>query len=64
MESPTREELQLIEESLIHWWEFAEEEEAQEGRLAWGRIVSFIAECRYASSSHLALREVNDGDNE
>ena len=54
MESPTREELQLIEESLIHWWEFAEEEEAQEGRLAWGRIVSFIAECRSAISSHLA----------
>ena len=44
MESPTREELQLIEESLIHWWEFAEEEEAQKGRVAWDRIVSFIAE--------------------
>ena len=44
VENPTREELQLIEESLIHWWEFAEEEEAQKGRVAWDRIVSFIAE--------------------
>ena len=50
VENPTDEELQLIEEALLHWWEFAEEEEAQKGRAVWDRIVSFIAE-----------REVNDG---
>ena len=44
MENPTSEELQLIEESLIHWWEFAEEAEVQKGRVAWNRIVNFIAE--------------------
>ena len=44
VENPTDEEVPLIEEDLLHWWEFAEEEEAQKGRVAWDRIVSFIAE--------------------
>ena len=49
MDRPTNEELQLIGEALLHWWAFAEEEEAQKGLEVWDRIVSFIAE-----------REVND----